>query len=238
MQLIDWILVCFPLLLLLFVALYTRTYMKGVADFLSGGRLAGRYLLAVAKGEQGVGAVVFVAMFEVISKSGFILTWWGWLSVPVWIVVSTSGWVIYRFRETRALTLAQFFEIRYSKSFRIFTGFLGFGAGMVNFGVIPVVGARFMTYFFGLPQVLSVFGWSFPTHILLMAVLLGISLALTLSGGLITLMITNCIEGMMSQILFLVIIVALLMMFSWGEISHVLQARPPGESILNPFDSM
>ena len=238
MQLIDWILVCFPLLLLIFVALYTRTHMKGVADFLSGGRLAGRYLLAVAKGEQGVGAVVFVAMFEVISKSGFILTWWGWLSVPVWIVVSTSGWVIYRFRETRALTLAQFFEIRYSKSFRIFTGFLGFGAGMVNFGVIPVVGARFMTYFFGLPQVLSVFGWSFPTHILLMAVLLGISLALTLSGGLITLMITNCIEGMMSQILFLVIIVALLTMFSWGEISHVLQARPPGESILNPFDSM
>ena len=86
MQLIDWILVCFPLLLLLFVALYTRTYMKGVADFLSGGKLAGRYLPAVAKGEQGVGAVVFVAMFELISKSGFILTWWGWLSVPVCIV--------------------------------------------------------------------------------------------------------------------------------------------------------
>ena len=49
MQLIDWILICVPLLGLLFVALYTRTYMKGVADFLSGGRMAGRYLLAVAK---------------------------------------------------------------------------------------------------------------------------------------------------------------------------------------------
>lgn len=49
--------------------------MKGVADFLSGGRMAGRYLLAVAKGEQGVGAVVFVAMFEMISKSGFVLAW-------------------------------------------------------------------------------------------------------------------------------------------------------------------
>ena len=238
MHLIDWILICVPLLLLLFVALYTRSYMKGVADFLSGGRMAGRYLLAVAKGEQGVGAVVFVALFEVISKSGFVLTWWGWLSVPVALIVGISGWVIYRFRETRALTLAQFFEIRYSKSFRIFTGFLGFGAGLVNFGVIPVVGARFLTFFLDLPQTLSIYGWAIPTHIPLMALLLSVSLLLTTSGGLITLMVTNCIEGMLSQVLFLVIIASLLMMFSWGEISQVLTAQPPGKSLLNPFDSM
>ena len=238
MQTIDWLLICIPLLGLLFVALYTRRYMKGVADFLSGGRMAGRYLLAVAKGEQGVGAVVFVATFEIISKSGFILSWWGWMSVPVTLVVGISGWVIYRFRETRALTLAQFFEIRYSKSFRVFTGVLGFSAGMVNFGVIPVVGARFMTYFLGLPQSLPIFGCAVPTHILLMALLLGITLALTLSGGLITLMITNCLEGMVSMVLFLVIIGCLLMMFSWSEISQVLESRPPGQSLLNPFDSM
>ncbi|MCX6935666.1 MAG: hypothetical protein NTZ01_05695 [Verrucomicrobia bacterium] len=155
MHLVDWLLICVPLVLLLFVAIYTRKYMKGVADFLSGGRVAGRYLLAVAKGEQGVGAVVFVALFEMISKSGFIIIWWGWLSVPVTLIVGISGWVIYRFRETRALTLAQFFEIRYSKSFRVFTGFLGFAAGMANFGIIPIVGARFLTYFLGLPPAFS-----------------------------------------------------------------------------------
>ncbi len=238
MQLIDWLLICLPLAGLLFVALYTRKYMKGVADFLSGGRMAGRYLLAVAKGEQGVGAVVFVALFEMISKSGFILAWWGWLSVPVTLIVGISGWVIYRFRETRALTLAQFFEVRYSKPFRVFTGFLGFAAGMANFGIIPIVGARFMTYFLGLPQTLSLFGWVIPTHIPLMALLLGITLALTLSGGLITLMITNCLEGITSMVLFLVIIASLLMMFSWVEISQVLQNQPAGQSLLNPFDSM
>lgn len=237
MKTIDWLLIIVPLVLLLFVAVYTRRYMRGVVDFLSGGRMAGRYLLAVAKGEQGVGAVVFVATFEMISKSGFVLTWWGWLSVPVSLIIAISGWVIYRFRETRALTLAQFFEIRYSKRFRIFTGFLGFAAGMANFGIIPVVGARFMTYFLGLPHMLHVYGWEIPTHIPLMAVLLSLALFLTLSGGLITLMITNCLEGMISMVLFLVIIGALLMMFSWTEISQVLVNRPPGESLLNPFDS-
>ncbi len=73
--------------------------------------------------------------------------------------------MIYRFRETGALTLAQFFEIRYSKRFRIFTGFLGFAAGIANFGIIPVVGARFMTYFLGLPQTIHVFGWEVATYI-------------------------------------------------------------------------
>lgn len=227
-----------PLAGLLVVALCTKSYMKGVADFLSGGRMAGRYLLAVAKGEQGVGAVVFVATFEVISKSGFVLTWWGWLSVPVTLIVAISGWVIYRFRETRALTLAQFFEIRYSKRFRLFTGFLGFAAGMANFGIIPIIGARFMTYFLGLPPEVHLFGWGVPTHILLMTLLLGISLALTLSGGLITLMVTNCLEGMISMVFFLIIIIFLLTMFSWEEITQVLETRPPGQSLLNPFDSM
>ncbi len=235
---LDWILITLPLAVLFVVAISTSGHMRGVADFLSGGRLAGRYLLAVAKGEQGVGAVVFVATFEIISKSGFVLGWWSMLSVPVALIVNISGWVIYRFRETRALTLAQFFEIRYSKPFRLFTGFLGFAAGMANFGIIPIVGARFLTYFLGFPLTLSIHGWVIPTHIPLMGLLLGITLVLTLSGGLITLMVTNCLEGMISMFIFLVIIASLLLTFSWAQISHVLMAQPPGQSLLNPFDSM
>jgi solute:Na+ symporter, SSS family len=237
MHLIDWVLIGFPLLLIISIGIYTQRYVKSVADFLSGGRMAGRYLLAVAKGEQGVGAVVFVASFEMISKSGFIPTWWGWMSILVGVIVGISGWVIYRFRETRALTLAQFFEIRYSKRFRIFAGFLAFAAGMANFGIIPAVGARFLTFFLGFPQTVHWFGFELSTYILVMAALLTITLALTLSGGLITLMITNCLEGMISQILFLVIIFSLLSMFSWSQINTVLINRPAGESLLNPFDS-
>jgi SSS family solute:Na+ symporter len=238
MHWIDWTIIAVPLLLLVWVGWYTRQYMKSVADFLSGGRMAGRYLLAVAKGEQGVGAVVFVAMFEMISKSGFITTWWGWMGVPVVMLVGISGWVIYRFRETRALTLAQFFEIRYSRRFRVFTGIVCFVAGMLNFGIIPAVGARCLTYFLGLPQTVHIVGFECSTYIILMAVLISITLALTLSGGLITLMITNCLEGMISQVLFLVIIFTLLAMFSWSEVSQVLTNQPAGKSLLNPFDAL
>lgn len=234
---IDWLLLLLPVLIVLGIGVYTRRYMKSVADFMSSGRLAGPYLLAVAKGEQQAGAVVFVAMFEVISRSGFTLTWWGWVGVPIGILVAISGFVIYRYRETRVMTLAQFFELRYSKSFRVFTGMLGFGAGIVNFGIIPAVGSRCMVYFLGLPPVLTVFSHSVPTYIPLMALFLSITLFMTLSGGLITVMVTDCVQGILSQVFFLVIIGALLTMFSWGQISGVLGHRPPGQSLLNPFDS-
>ena len=238
MHILDWILLVLPLILVLCIAIYTQRYMRSVADFMSGGRLAGPYLLAVASGEMQAGAAMFVASFEVISRAGFTLTWWQIVGGPIGIIVAISGFVFYRFRETRALTLSQFFELRYSKRFRVFTGILGFVAGIVNFGIIPAVGARCMVYFLGMPRDVSLFGWVTPTYILLMAVFLSITLLMALAGGFLTVMIANCVEGIMSQVFYLIIIAALVAMFSWSEINAVLVARPPSHSLLNPFDSL
>ncbi|HKB89240.1 MAG TPA: sodium:proline symporter [Opitutaceae bacterium] len=238
MQLADWIILISPLLLVLGIGIYANRYVRSVAVFLSGGRLAGRYLLAVARGEMQAGAVVFVAAFEVFAKSGFSLVWWNWINNPLWVIIGISGFVIYRYRETRAMTLAQFFEIRYSKSFRLFTGALGFLAGITNFGIIPAVGAQFFVHFLGLPPSVTIFSISLPTYILLMALFLSVTVTITIVGGLITLMITDCIEGIISQIFYLALIAGLVLMFDWSQIRDVLGHRPPGQSLINPFDSM
>jgi hypothetical protein len=73
MHLVDWIFVALPLLAVLGIGWYTQRYMKSVSQFMSGGRVAGRYLLAVSRGEMQAGAVVFAALFEIIYKAGF--TW-------------------------------------------------------------------------------------------------------------------------------------------------------------------
>ena len=237
MRALDWIFSLLPLLIVLAAGLYAQRKVKSVADFLSANRSAERYLLAIAGGELQAGAVVFVASFEQIAHAGFTLNWWQWLSIPVGLIVGISGFVSYRYRETRAMTLAQFFEIRYNKSFRLFTGLLGFLAGLFNFGIIPAVGSRCLLYFLGLPETVTCFSVSVPTYIPLMALLLSVTLFVALSGGVITVMVVNCVEGIMSQIFYLVIIITLLALFHWSQISTVLGARPPGQSLLNPFDS-
>ncbi len=236
MRTLDCLFTILPLVLALGIIFYTKRYMRSVADFMSGGRMAGRYLLAVAGGEMQAGAVVFVAAFEIIANAGFTMSWWGYLSVPVSIIVAITGFVLYRFRETRAMTLAQFFEIRYSRSFRLFTGGLGFLAGICNFGIIPAVGSRFLVYFLGLPTYVEVLSHQIPTYIPLMAVMLSLTLFLATSGGIITIMVTNCVEGILSQLFYLVIIAGLLVMFKWSEIASVLVVRPEGHSMVNPFD--
>jgi solute:Na+ symporter, SSS family len=237
MHLLDWLVIAVPLIVILTIGIITQRQMKSVAHFVSGGRVGGRYLLAVAKGEMQAGAVVFVAAWEVFAQSGFVPTWWGWITGPTALVVAIFGFVIYRFRETKAMTLAQFFEMRYSRNFRLFTGILGFVAGVINFGIIPAVGARFMVYFLQLPPEIAVGAWALPTYIPLMAIFLAISLTLTISGGLITLMVTDCIEGIFSQLMYVAIIIGVLCVVSWSEMASVLGSRPAGYSAVNPFDA-
>ncbi len=238
MHYLDWTLVAAALLIVFGIGAFTQRYMRSVADFMSGGRVAGRYLLAVSRGEMAAGAVVFASVFEIVGQAGFTWIWWTWVNIPVTLMIAVTGFVVYRYRETRAMTLAQFFEIRYSKKFRVFTGFLGFFAGILNFGIIPVIGARFITSFIGLPPVVEWMGFELQTHLVAMFFLLSITLTLTLVGGQITVMVTDCLEGMLSQVLYLVIIFALLFMFDWSQIMQALGDRPEGKSLINPFDSL
>ncbi|HSI06989.1 MAG TPA: sodium:proline symporter [Rariglobus sp.] len=237
MHFIDWLVIIIPLLVILTIGLFTQRQMKSVAQFVSGGRIGGRYILAVAKGEMQAGAVVFVASWEVFSQAGFVSAWWSWTVAPISMLVGIFGFVVYRFRQTRAMTLAQFFEMRYSRNLRSFMGVLAFVAGLVNFGIIPAVGARFMVYFLQLPTEIVMGSWILPTYVPLMGIFLVVSLTLAIAGGFITLMVTDCIEGIFSQLMYVVIIVGVLCVVSWPEMAATIAARPEGKSMVNPFDA-
>lgn len=234
---IDYLVIVIPFGIVLLISWMTARYMKSVADFMSASRCAGRYLIANAAGEAGLGAISFVAMFEYIYKAGFAVTWWQTLSVPVGLIITLTGFAIYRYRETRAMTLAQFFEIRYSRKFRIFAGILAFVAGVLNFGIFPAVGARFFVNYCGLPQTMSWFGATVPTFAVLMVFFLGFALFLTLMGGQLTIMVSDTLQGLLAGLFYVIVVAALLTIFSWTEISEALSSAPPGQSMLNPFDT-
>ena len=62
MHWIDWVIVLCPLVVVCIIGLKTQKYVKGVSDFLSAGRVAGRYVLAVAEGEADAIKNVFNAI--------------------------------------------------------------------------------------------------------------------------------------------------------------------------------
>lgn len=227
---------CLPLVFVAAIGFYTRRYVRSVADFMAGGRCAGRYLMCTARSGMG-GAVTFVAGYQVFLRSGFILRWWGYMSDIVALIVIITGFVIYRYRQTRAMTLAQFFEMRYSRKFRLFCGGLGFLAGIINYGIIPVIGARLCVYLLQLPPTVQFFSHRIDTCLPLMAIFLTISTLLVTLGGQVTVLATDCAEGMFGLIASLIICIALLITFNVTQTREVLVASATGMSLANPFDA-
>lgn len=232
---IDWILTVAPIVFVIGCALYTRQYVRGVADFMAGGRAAGRYLLCNAKGEASSGVANTLSKFQPLIVSGFVLSWWD-VSVPVSMIFAIFGFVVYRYRQTRAMTLGQFFEMRYSRRFRLFAGMLGFLAGILNYGIFPAVSSEFFIYFLGLPHSVTIAAVHVPTKALIMAAYLSCALGMMMVGGQVTLLLTHCIEGIISHLILVIVAVAIFCAVSWSQMKGVLAAAPPGHSMLNPFD--
>ena len=237
MHSIDWSILAALIVVICVMAYRTKKYTRSVADFLAANRCAGKYLLGVADGIAGLGAVSIIALFEMHYKAGFTAVWWATLTTIGWVAVALTGWVQYRYRETRAMTMAQFFEMRYSRRFRVFAGFLAFFSGAINFGIFPAVGGRFFQYYCGLPNWIVMCG-PFEIDLVyaaIMFVLLAISLAFTLVGGQIAVMVTDFIQGVFCNVMFVVLAVYLLWKFNWSVLAEGMAYAPENASFINPM---
>jgi SSS family solute:Na+ symporter len=237
MALVDWAIVGGVFLVMVVGVVLSRRQMKSVSDFLAAGRTARRYLLSVAGGIAGLGAISIVRDIEMNYQAGFSMSWWGLTMSVVVLVVAVSGWVIYRFRQTRCLTLAEFFERRYSRRFRVFAGLVVFGAGIVNFGIFPSVGARLFIHYCGIPEEFMILGMTISTFPLTMIVMLSISLLFVFAGGQIAVILTDFIQGLFVNVVFVVLTLYLLAMIGWDPLFEALAQAPANASLVNPFDT-
>lgn len=230
----DWLIVISCLTALVGVAAYAQRYSRTVADFLAANRMAGRYLLTVSSGF--LGTISLVATWEMVYSTGLTTQWWQQMALPVGLFLSLTGFIVYRFRQTRALTLAQFLELRYSRRFRYYAGFLCWLAGILNYGIFPAVTARVLIVFLGLPEEFSAFGITCPTYPAVMAGYLLIAVYVACSGGQITIMITDFLQGAFLMLIFVVILLFLLSRYAWSDIMAGLEIGiPAGQSMINPF---
>ena len=222
LTLIDWAIVLVVFSGMVISVNTTKGLMKSVTDFLSAGRAAGRYLLSISGGIAGLGAISTVMFLEMGYVAGFSLSWWGLSQGIIILFLTMSGWVIYRFRSTRCLTLSQFFEKRYSRKFRIFTGIVAFVAGIINFGIFPAVGAQFFIQFCGFPD----YAFGLPVYPIVMILLLSIALYFVYFGGQIAVIIADFFQGIFAMFVLFIVVIYLFFTVSWEQVSEALENTP------------
>jgi SSS family solute:Na+ symporter len=237
---LDWVIVGAFLLVVTLVANYCRRYVRSVADFVSANRCAGRYVLAIAQEEASMGAVSVVFIFLLTIKVGFSAGFWESAKAPLTLFIALSGWIIYRYRATRVLTLAQLFELRYGRRFRIFSGILTFIAGIINVGIFPVIAAKFLIVYCGLPMIPVEFhGWETDLMVVgLSGFLVILAVYFTFVGGQISVLATDFVQGFFTIFLMTGLGVYLYFYhFSWSTFAEALVVKSyPGNSLIDPTD--
>jgi Na+/proline symporter len=234
---IGWLIVVIPVLMVLGTGLYTRRYVRGVADFLAAGRVCGRYVISVGDIANALSIIGLVAYVEVHYKSGFSLGFWNSIIGPMGMIMGLFGYCTYRFRETKAMSLGQFLEMRYNRKFRIFAASLRSLSEMLANMIMPAVAARFFIYFLDLPRSFSIAGLEVPMFIVIVVISLALAIGTICMGGTLTMVITDALQGMFCFPLIAIFVVFILCKFSWSnEIIPVMMDRAQGESFLNPYD--
>jgi solute:Na+ symporter, SSS family len=234
---IDWAIVVGFVVFLVVTMLLVGRLNKSVADFVAANRCAGRYLICVAEGAAALGIMSFLGQFEQYYEGGFCPAFWWFLVTPMYLVITMSGWIIYRFRSTRAFTYAQFYEMRYSRNFRIFTGIVGFVALLVLYGICPAIAARFLISFGGLPESWTLGAMQIPMFQTLLVIVLIIPIFITMAGGQIAVMVTDFIQGQVVQFTMIIVTLYLYFFVDWNHVLTTVAAGSETGSMINPFQS-
>lgn len=234
---LDWSVTACVLGIFVFVAILANRLTRSVSDYLVAGRCAGRYMLTMASGMEWIGAINIVAMVEVYYIGGFTAMWWVMLSTPFIVYMCVSGWGVYRYRETRSMTIAQFLETRYGRKVRLTAGILSWTAGMFNFGFFPLISARLFISLIGLPARFHLLGMEISTFVALAALMVVLPLGFIVMGGHTSVMVSNFMQGLFTNIAAVAIVAVLFFtVFDWHAISTTMLAHSrPDASMFNPL---
>jgi SSS family solute:Na+ symporter len=235
---IDW-----SIFIVLFIALnlmgfLCRKLIRGVAHFLVAGRNVGRYLGLGADVMQGTGAITILAMWQMNYDRGFSALWWFMLIPIAAAIVAITGLGVYRIRQSRAMTLGQFVEMRYGgRRFRIFFGVLAYVGGVLNMGIFPAIGAGFFITYCGLPTVFPLAGVQVPTILPVMIVLVGSAVAICLWGGQLTIIVTDFVQGLFVDLVLIAIMFVIYKMFTWDQWAEAFGSAANAQALLHPYQS-
>ena len=80
---LDWLIIILPIVFVMWMGYYSRKYITQVSDFLSAGRLCGRYILSVADIAYSLSIMGLVGYVEIHYRTE-LLCWQERSNHPMW----------------------------------------------------------------------------------------------------------------------------------------------------------
>ncbi|NOZ23886.1 MAG: sodium:solute symporter family protein [Planctomycetes bacterium] len=194
---VDWVIIVIYVIFSGIIGVICRRYIHNMADFIvAGRRLKTGLAIATFSGTE-MGLVTIMYMAEQGYTNGLSAFTIGVIAGTVMAIIGATGFIVYRLRQTGVMTIAELYEVRYSKNVRILGGVVIAGAGILNTGVFLRVGAQFLQIVTGMPKVAVILGHQVPVLNIVMTVLLVVVLLYTMLGGMISVVFTDYFQFIM-----------------------------------------
>ena len=184
--LVDWGIVAIYLIIAVAIGIIANRYVVNMVDFVVAGRVM-RPALAVATltgTELGLVTVMYCAQKG--FTGGFAAFHIGVATGVVTFFVGLTGFIVVRLRRQGALTIPDYYRMRYGKNVQILGGLMLAFGGILNMGMFLKAGSMFIVGVTGL-QSEAALTW-------VMVALLGLVLFYTVLGGMVSVILTDYIQ--------------------------------------------
>lgn len=184
---IDWAIVIIYPLISLVIGLVARQYVRNMKDFVCAGQSVGTCLgIATLTGTE-LGLITVMYSAQKGFTGGFAAFHIALAAGLVTFFVGVSGFLVYRLRATKVMTIPEFYSRRFGPRTRILGGIMMAFGGILNMGLFLKVGSMFIVGITGLSSA----AWALPA---VMVFLLSLVLIYTVLGGMISVVIADYVQ--------------------------------------------
>jgi SSS family solute:Na+ symporter len=183
---VDWIIVSVYICIPVVIGIIVKKYIRQLSDFIVAGRSLRLFIAIATLTGTELGLVTVMYNAELGFKHGFSAFHVGIVETICILAIGLTGFIVYKLRQLRIMTIPEFYEKRFGKNVRIVGGIILALGGILNMGLFLQAGARFM---------MGVTGYSSPAGLkLFMSVMLIMVLVYTVLGGMVSVVLNDFMQ--------------------------------------------
>jgi len=209
---IDWIIVLVYICIPVVIGILVRKYIKQMSDFIVAGRSLRLFIAIATMTGTELGLVTVMYNAEMGFLHGFSAFHIAIIEFSCILAIGLTGFIVYKLRQLRVMTIPEFYEKRFGRKTRIVGGTILALGGILNMGLFLQAGARFM---------MGVTGYGNEAAELFMSVMLIMVLVYTVLGGMVSVVINDFIQFIVLSIGMLIGSYFIIDTIGWGNLFDI-----------------
>ena len=237
MSYIDIIIIALYLSIIFLIGILSRKYVSSFSDFMIANRSVSLSLGVVTMLGTELGLITVMYNAQTGINGLFSSFHIGFAAFIVTLFIGLTGFVVVRLRKMKVKSIPEYYNIRFGPKTRILGAILLCLGGILNMGLFLKVGAIFIQTIFGLNNDDNLL-------VIIMFVLIVLVLIYTISGGMISVIVTDYIQFVILSIGFIFCIFFSIKTLGWNSLFTDLEKLVGKgdnyqiQKIYNPLSSM